>query len=126
MRLLGRGHERTGRGQERKDEGRVIGGVGGSGTELVLLLLLLLLLRYEGGGPRLSRRNDGLPCPTGRIGERRAVLARPDVVAKRSMGCVCSQCSTHDRWTRIAQAGRLYLHAFLYPEYPCAIIGDDD
>ena len=34
-------------------EGGVIGGVGGSGTELVLLL------RYEGGGPRLSHASAG-------------------------------------------------------------------
>ena len=68
-------------------EGGVIGGVGGSGTELVLLVLLLLarlLLRYEGGGPRLSRRIGGLPCPAGRIGGGRAVLVRTDVVTKRS------------------------------------------
>ena len=42
----------------------VIGGIGGSGTGLVLLLLL----RYDGGGPRLSRRIGGLPCPAGCTG----------------------------------------------------------
>ena len=48
-------------------KGGVIGGVGSSGTELVLLpLARLLLLRYDGGGPRLSRRIGGLPCPAGR------------------------------------------------------------
>ena len=30
--------------------------------------MLLLLLRYEGGGPRLSRRISELPFPAGRIG----------------------------------------------------------
>ena len=59
----------------------VIGGVGGSET---VLLLLLLLLRYEGGGPRLSRRIGELPFPAGRIGGGRAVLVRADVVTKRS------------------------------------------
>ena len=57
----------------------VIGGVGGSGT--VLMLVLLLLLRYEGAGPRLSRRKGGLPCPTGRAG---GGLVRIDAVTKRS------------------------------------------
>ena len=57
----------------------VIGGVGGSET-----VLLLLLLRYEGGGPRLSRRIGELPCPAGRAGGGRAVLVRTDVVTKRS------------------------------------------
>ena len=60
----------------------VIGGVGGSGT--VLMLVLLLLLRYEGGGPRQSQRIGGLPCPAGRTGGGRVVLVRTDVVTKRS------------------------------------------
>ena len=60
----------------------VIGGVGDSGT--VLMLVLLLLLRYEGAGPRLSRRIGELPCPAGRAGGGRAVLVRTDVVTKRS------------------------------------------
>ena len=60
----------------------VIGGVGGSET------VLLLLLRYEGGGPRLSRRIGELPFSVGRIGGGRAVLVRADVVTKRSArGC---------------------------------------
>ena len=50
----------------------------------MVLLLLLLLLRYEGGGTRLSRRIGELPCPAGRAGGGRAVLARTDVVTKRS------------------------------------------
>ena len=58
----------------------VIGGVGGSDTVLVLLLLL----RYEGAGPRLSRRIGELPCPAGRTGGGRVVLVRTDVVTKRS------------------------------------------
>ena len=57
----------------------VIGGVGGSGTVSVLLPLL----RYEGAGPRLSRRNGGLPCPTGHAGGG-VVLVSIDVVTKRS------------------------------------------
>ena len=61
-------------------EGRVIGGVGGSGTVLVLFQLLL---RYEGGGPRLSRRIGGLPYPAGCTGRGRAHLVRI-VVTKRS------------------------------------------
>ena len=57
----------------------MIGGVGGSET------VLLLLLR---GGPRLSRRIGELPFPAGRIGGGWAVLARADVVTKRSArGC---------------------------------------
>ena len=60
----------------------VIGGVGGSGT--VLMLVLLLLLRYEGAGPRLSRRIGGLPCPAGRTGGGRVFLVRTNVVTKRS------------------------------------------
>ena len=48
-----------------------------------MLLLLLLLLRYEGGGPRLSRRTGELPCPAGRAGGGRAVLVRTGVVTKR-------------------------------------------
>ena len=60
-------------------EGGVIGGVGSSGT-----VLLLLLLRYEGGGPRLSRRIGELPFPAGCAGGGRAVLVRSDVVTKRS------------------------------------------
>ena len=63
-------------------EGGVIGGVGSSGT--VLVLVLLLLLRYEGAGPRLSRCIGGLPCPAGRTGGGRVVLVRTDVVTKRS------------------------------------------
>ena len=64
-------------------EGGVIGGVGGSGT--VLVLVLLLLLRYEGAGPRLSRRIGGLPCPAGRTGGAGGVfLLRTNVVTKRS------------------------------------------
>ena len=63
-------------------EGGVIGGVGGSGT--VLVLVLLLLLRYEGAGPRLSRRIGGLPCPVGRTGGGRVFLVRTNVVTKRS------------------------------------------
>ena len=59
-------------------EGEVIGGVGGSRTVLVLLLLL----RYK--GPRLSRRIGELPCPAGRAGGGRAVLARADIVTKRN------------------------------------------
>ena len=63
----------------------VIGGVGGSGTVLVSVLLLL---RYEGAGPRLSRRIGGLPFPAVCIGGGRAVLVRADVVTKRSArGC---------------------------------------
>ena len=50
----------------------------------MLLLLLLLLLRYEGGGPRLSRRIGSLLFPAVRIGVGRAVLVRADVVTKRS------------------------------------------
>ena len=53
----------------------------GSGTVL-LLLLRLLLMRYEGGEPRLSRRIGELPCPAGRAGGGRAVLARTDIVTK--------------------------------------------
>ena len=68
-------------GGTRKIKGGVIGGVSGSGT---VLLLLLLLLRYEGGGPRLSRRISKLPCPAGRAGGGRAALVRTDIVTKRS------------------------------------------
>ena len=49
-----------------------------------MVLLLPLLLRYEGGGPRLSRRIGELPFPAGRAGGGRAVLVRSDVVTKRS------------------------------------------
>ena len=70
-----------------KTEGRVISGVGGSGTEWALLLLLaqLLLLQYEGSEPSQSQRKDGLPFPAGHIGGGRVVLARTNVEAKRKM-----------------------------------------
>ena len=62
-------------------EGGVIGGVGDSGTVLVLLPLLL---HYEGGGPRLSRHIGRLPCPAGRTGWGRVFLVRTNIVTKRS------------------------------------------
>ena len=45
---------------------------------------MLLLPRYDGGGPRLSRRIGGLSCPAGRTGGGRVFLARTNVVTKRS------------------------------------------